>query len=149
MRQEFSEIQIEAQPDPLVKPKYKPVFSYQIEVDVSDQTGEMQTGTTNVSVGCHALNIDIDVPAIIEKNDLGKYTVSASNLSGEAQPAEVSVDVWKLVPNDRILRKRIWQTPDQFYLTEVDHKRMFRNEPFKNEGDYQTWKRIKVCTTEW
>lgn len=135
------QIDFEAQPDPLVKEKYKPVFSYQIEVDVTDQSGEMQTGATNVSVGYHALNIGIDVPAIIEKSDLGRYTVSATNLSGEAQPAEVSVDVWKLVPNERVLRDRLWQAPDQFFLSEADHKRMFRNEPYKNEGDYQTWEK--------
>ncbi len=135
------QIEFQAQPDPLIKATYKPVFNYQIEVDVTDQSGEMQTGNTSVSVGYHALNINIDVPSIIEKKELGKYTVSATNLSGEAQPAEVSVDVWKLIPNDRILRKRMWQTPDQFYLSEADHKRMFRNEPYKNEGDYQTWER--------
>ena len=137
------QIEFEAQPDPLVKPKYKPVFSYQIEVDVTDQSGEMQTGNTSVSVGYHALNIDIDVPSIIEKKELGKYTVSATNLSGEKQSAEVSVDVWKLIPNERILRNRLWQTPDQFYLSETDHKRMFRNEPYKNEGDHQTWAKDK------
>lgn len=137
------QIEFEAQPDPLIKSKYKPVFSYQIEVDVTDQSGEMQTGTTNVSIGYHALNVDIDIPAIIEKKELGKYTVSATNLSGEKQPAEVSVDVWKLVPNERILRNRLWQTPDQFYLSEADHKRMFRNEPYKNEGDHQTWEKDK------
>ncbi|MBI1288987.1 MAG: hypothetical protein GC178_15575 [Flavobacteriales bacterium] len=135
--------EFEAQPDPLIKATYKPVFNYQIEVDVTDQSGEMQTGNTSVSVGYHALNIDIDVPAIIEKKELGKYTVSATNLSGEKQPAEVSVDVWKLIPNERILRKRLWQTPDQFYLSESEFKRMFRNEPYKNEGDHQTWEKDK------
>ena len=137
------QIEFEAQPDPLIKATYKPVFSYQIEVDVTDQSGEMQTGSTSVSVGYHALNIDIDIPAIIEKKELGKYTVSATNLSGEKQPAEISVDVWKLIPNERILRNRMWQTPDQFYLTEVEHKQMFRNEPYKNEGDHQTWEKDK------
>jgi len=136
-------IEFEAQPDPLIKATYKPVFNYQIEVDVTDQSGEMQTGTTSVSVGYHALNIDIDIPAIIERYDLARYNVSATNLSGEPQAAEVSVDVWKLKPNDRILRKRMWQTPDQFYLSEADHKRMFHNEPYKNKGDHQTWEKDK------
>lgn len=135
------QIGFEAQPDPLIKATYKPVFNYQIQVDVTDQSGEMQTGNTSVSVGYHALNIDIDIPAIIERYDLARYNVSATNLSGEPQAAEVSVDVWKLKPNDRILRKRMWQTPDQFFLTEAEHKRMFRNEPYKNEGDFQTWER--------
>jgi uncharacterized protein YfaS (alpha-2-macroglobulin family) len=135
------QMEFEAQPDPLIKATYKPVFNYQIEVDVTDQSGEIQTGNTSVSVGYHALNIDIDIPSVIERYDLARYNVSATNLSGEPQAAEVSVDVWKLKPNNRILRKRMWQTPDQFYLSEGDHKRMFRNEPYQNEGDYQTWER--------
>lgn len=137
------QIEFEAQPDPLVRSKYKPVFSYQIEADVTDQSGEMQTGNTSVSVGYHALNIDIDIPAIIEKNELGTYTVSSTNLSGEKQPAEVSVDVWKLKQNDRILRKRLWQTPDKFYLSEAEYKKLFLNDPYNKEGDHQTWAKDK------
>jgi len=133
------QIQFIAQPDPLIKADYVPVFSYHIEVDITDQSGEMQTGSSNVSVGFHSLNIDIDLPAIIERYDLARYNVSATNLSGEAQAADVSVDVWKLKPNDRILRNRMWQTPNQFYLTEAEHKQLFRNEPYKTEDDFHTW----------
>lgn len=136
-------VQFTAQPDPLIKSEYGPVFSYQIEADVTDQSGEMQTGSTSVSVGYHSLNIDIDIPAIIERYELGRYKVSATNLSGEPQAADVSVDVWMLKPNDRILRNRMWQTPDQFYLTEIDHKRLFRNEPYADEKDFHTWERHK------
>lgn len=137
------QIQFIAQPDPLIKAEYGPVFSYQIEADVTDQSGEMQTGTTSVSVGYHSLNIDIDLPAVIERYELGRYKVSATNLSGEPQAADVSVDVWKLKPNERILRDRMWQTPDQFYLSEAEHKQLFRNEPYKNEDDFHTWEKDK------
>ena len=137
------QIQFIAQPDPLIKADYGPVFSYQIEADVTDQSGEMQTGSTSVSVGYHSLDINIDLPAVIERYDLARYNVSATNLSGEPQAAEVSVDVWKLKPNDRILRNRMWQTPDQFYLTEIDYKRLFRNEPYADEDDFRTWERDK------
>jgi uncharacterized protein YfaS (alpha-2-macroglobulin family) len=136
-------IQFIAQPDPIIRVENGPVFSYQIEADVTDQSGEMQTGNTSVSVGYHSLNIDIELPAIIERYDLGRYKVSTTNLSGEPQAAEVSVDVWMLKPNDRILRNRMWQTPDQFYLSEIDHKRMFRNEPYKDEDDFRSWARNK------
>ncbi|MBP9151624.1 MAG: hypothetical protein KBF73_05015 [Flavobacteriales bacterium] len=136
-------IEFIAQPDPLIKANYKPVFSYQIEVDVTDQSGEMQTGSATISVGYHSLNIDIELPEIIERYDLARYNVSATNLSGEAQAADVSVDVWKLKPNDRILRNRMWQKPDQFYLSETDHKRMFRNETYKDEDDFRTWEKEK------
>ena len=135
------DVTFQAQPDPLVKAAYKPVFNYQVETDVTDQSGEMQTGTSSVSIGYHSLDINIDVPSTIEKSELNKYTVSATNLSGEKQNSEVSVDVWKLIQNERILRNRKWQSPDQFYLSEIDHNRMFRNEPYKDEDDYQTWEK--------
>jgi uncharacterized protein YfaS (alpha-2-macroglobulin family) len=132
-------VEFQAHPDPLVQSKYKPVFQYKVEVDVTDQSGEMQAGSGNISVGYHALNLDISIPSIIERNRLGTYTVSATNISGQKQSAKVSIDVWKLTPNERILRERTWENPDQFYLSETDHIRMFRNEPYKQEGDYRTW----------
>lgn len=136
-------VTFQAQPDPLVNAKYRPVFSYQIEADVSDQSGEMQTGVSSVSVGYHSLDINMDIPATIEKSELGNYTVSATNLSGEKQDAEVSVDVWKLVPNKRILRKRSWQKPDQFYLLKEEYENQFPNDTYSNEDDFHTWEKEK------
>lgn len=134
-------IDFEAQADPLVQSKYRPVFSYNIEVDVTDRSGEMQTGNASVSVGYHALNLSIDLPAIIDRDDLKEYTVSATNLSGEKQEAKVTVKVWMLKQNDRILRKRLWQQPDQFLLSKNDFKRKFHNDSYKNEGDFRTWEK--------
>ena len=135
------QMQFIAQPDPLIKSRYRPVFSYQIEADVTDRSGEMQTGNTSVSVGYHSLNIDIELPVVIEKKELGSYTVSATNLSGEKQAAEVSVDVWKLIPNERILRKRLWQKPDEFYLGKEEFVQRFPNDVYKNENDFRTWEK--------
>ena len=136
-------VTFQAQPDPSVKAVYKPVFNYQIETDVTDQSGEMQTGTANVSIGYHSLDVNMDIPSTIEKNELDEYTVSATNLSGESQNAEVTVDVWKLIPNERILRKRKWQSPDQFYLKQAEYEQQFPNDAYTDEGDFQTWKKEK------
>ncbi|MFT4544007.1 MAG: hypothetical protein ACI9EQ_000460 [Bacteroidia bacterium] len=133
----------QAQPDPLVQSKYKPVFRYKLEVDVTDQSGEMQTGSGTIAVGYHSLNLDISVPSIIEKSELGSYTVLANNLSGEKQNAKVAVDVWELKPNERILRNRMWSNPDQFYLSEIEHKRLLTNEPYAQENDFKTWEKSK------
>lgn len=134
-------VTFQAQADPSIGSKYKPVFQYNIEVDVTDQSGEMQTGKTTVSVGYHALDLSIDLPEIIEKGDLGNYSVSATNLSGEKQPANVTVKVWTLKQNKRILRNRVWPMPDQFMLTEAEFIKKFHNEPYQDEHDYQTWEK--------
>ncbi|MDP6908178.1 MAG: MG2 domain-containing protein, partial [Flavobacteriales bacterium] len=134
-------IDFQAQPDPLVQPKYRPVFSYNVEVDVADKSGEMQTGNTSVSVGYHALNLSIELPSVIDRDDLKDYDVSATNLSGEKQDAKVTVKVWTLKQNNRILRRRVWQQPDQFLLSESEYKRKFHNDPYKDEGNFQTWEK--------
>jgi len=134
-------IEFPAQPDPLVQSKYRPVFSYNLEVDVTDASGEMQTGNTTVSVGYHALNLGIELPPIIEQKELSEYTVSATNLSGQKQQVDVNVKVWSLHQNKHILRKRVWQKPDQFLLTEKEFRAKFPNDPYGDEGDFSTWKK--------
>ncbi len=134
-------VRFEAQPDPLVRPSRYPVFTYTIEADITDRSGEMQTGSSAVSVGYHALDVNVSVPSFIEKNELKSYPVRATNLSGQEQDAEVKVTVWPLRPNDRILRRRQWQKPDQQHLSENEYRAMFPNEPFADELDPQTWEK--------
>ncbi|MCF8257153.1 MAG: hypothetical protein K9J06_06350 [Flavobacteriales bacterium] len=134
-------VRFEAQPDPLVRPSRYPVFTYTIEADITDRSGEMQTGSSAVSVGYHALDVNVSVPSFIEKSELKSYPVRATNLSGQEQDAEVKVTVWQLGPNDRILRRRQWQKPDQQHLSEKEYRAMFPNEPFADEHDPQTWEK--------
>ena len=66
-------VRFEAQPDPLVRPSRYPVFTYTIEADITDRSGEMQTGSSAVSVGYHALDVNVSVPSFIEKSELKSY----------------------------------------------------------------------------
>lgn len=134
-------VTFEAQPDPLVGAKFFPVFSYTIEADVTDNSGEMQTGSSSVSVGYHALDLSITLPEMIEREDLKSYPVAATNLSGKPQTADVAVKVWRLKPNERILRNRLWEQPDTVVLSESEHWKLFPNDAYRNEKDPNTWEK--------
>lgn len=134
-------VQFPAQPDPLMRSRWFPVFSYSIEADVTDRSGEMQTGSSSVSVGYHALDLGIAVPDVLEKGALKSYPVSATNLMGESQDVAVKVTVWQLKPNDRILRKRPWAKADQHFLSEKEYRERFPNDPFGDEHDPNTWQK--------
>jgi uncharacterized protein YfaS (alpha-2-macroglobulin family) len=141
-------VQFPAQPDPLMRSRWFPVFSYSIEADVTDRSGEMQSGSSSVSVGYHALDLGIAVPDVLEKGALKSYPVTATNLMGEAQDVAVKVTVWELRPNDRILRKRPWAKTDQHLLTEAEYRKLFPNDSFGDENDPNTWeKAVKTFET--
>ncbi len=134
-------VTFEAQPDPLVGAKFFPVFSFTIEADVTDNSGEMQTGSSSVSVGYHALDLSITLPEMIEREDLKSYPIAATNLSGKPQTADVAVKVWRLKPNERILRNRLWEQPDTVVLSESEHWKLFPNDAYRNEKDPNTWEK--------
>ena len=134
-------VTFEAQPDPLVGAKFFPVFSYTIEADVTDNSGEMQTGSSSVSVGYHALDLSITLPEMIEREDLKSYPIAATNLSGKPQTADVAVKVWRLKPNERILRNRLWEQPDTVVLSESEHWKLFPKDAYRNEKDPNTWEK--------
>jgi hypothetical protein len=134
-------VQFPAQPDPLMRSRWFPVFSYSIEADVTDRSGEMQSGSSSVSVGYHALDLGIAVPDVLEKGALKSYPVTATNLMGEAQDVAVKVTVWQLRPIDRILRVRPWTKADQYLLTEAEYRKLFPNDPFGDENDPNTWQK--------
>jgi hypothetical protein len=134
-------VRFEAQPDPLLRATYFPVFSYAIEADVTDLSGEMQTGSSTVSIGFHALDLNIGLPEIMEKEDVKSVPISSTNLSGEKQATDVSVTVWRLKANERILRNRPWEKPDTTLLTEAEHWKLFPNDLYRNESDPATWQK--------
>jgi uncharacterized protein YfaS (alpha-2-macroglobulin family) len=134
-------VRFEAQPDPLLRPTYFPVFSYAIEADVTDLSGEMQTGSSSVSIGFHALDLNIGLPEIMDKEEVKSAIISSTNLSGEKQATDVSVTVWRLKANERILRNRPWEKPDTMLLTEAEHWKLFPNDPYRNESDPATWQK--------
>ncbi|MFT5918874.1 MAG: hypothetical protein ACI9FU_000676, partial [Granulosicoccus sp.] len=134
-------IDFEAQPDNAVNRWYKPVFSYNIEVDVVDISGEVQSTTSSVAVGYHALNLSFDLPETIERKDLGQYAVTATNLSGKEQAVNVTIKVWTVKHPDRQFRQRKWGEPDQFLLTKKEHQGRFFYDPYKAEHDFRNWKK--------
>lgn len=136
-------IDFEASPDNSVNPKYKPVFSYSIEVDVTDVSGEVQSTTSSVSVGYHALNLSMELPDEVERKSLDKYQVSAKNLSGVDQSTKVTVLVWTLKQPNRPYRKRKWSEPDQHLVPKARHIGRFFYDPFADEWDPRTWEKDK------
>ncbi|HVO75605.1 MAG TPA: MG2 domain-containing protein, partial [Ignavibacteriaceae bacterium] len=130
-------------PDLSIPKETKPVFHYTIYADVVDITGETHSAQAYVNAGYVALLSNINLPEILDKDSLGKYYISTTNLNGEFEPAEVSITVQKLKSPDRIFRNRIWEKPDKFIYTKEEFYKFFDHDVYKDENEFYNWEKAE------
>jgi len=132
-------IEFEALPDKLLSPEDKPVFTYNISVDVTDLTGETRSASTSLRVGYIALELGADVPSPIYTKEIPKMSLYTLNLSGQFAPAKGTYTFTHLVPPANTLRKRQWSEVDAQIQPKTAYKNVFPHDVYANENQYQSW----------
>lgn len=126
-------------PDKKIDRKLEPVFDYKIYVDVTDQAGETRSAQNLVSAGYKSLLIKVQLPERIAADSLKNISVRTENMNGEYQPSTVTVAFFSLLPEQRLVRNRYWEQPDQHIMTKEEFISFFPNDEYKNESDFKTW----------
>ncbi|HMG67083.1 MAG TPA: alpha-2-macroglobulin family protein, partial [Chitinophagaceae bacterium] len=137
------EIDFMALPDLSIDKKFDPVFDYRIYSDVTDINGETRSGETAISVSYQSLMLNVSVPEKLPLDSLKNIFISTTNIAGEFEPAKVSVQVYKLKAEDRLIRNRYWQRPDQFVMTKEEYIKWFPNDEYNFESDYKNREKEK------
>ena len=134
-------IEFEAIPDLSIDKKTDPVFDYEVEADVTDINGETRSTSSTVPVGYKALDLQITLPQTdaINVDSLKRIFVSTKNLSGEFEPTNVDVKIYKLQTPQRLIRTRYWQQPDQFIMSKEEFLKYFPNDEYIDESKKETW----------
>jgi hypothetical protein len=130
-----------ALPDRSVDPDRLPVFEYEVGADVTDIGGETRSATTTVRLGYHSIQLSLLVPeAETHPNDRDMAVdVGAANLSGGPRPTATTLTLRPLQGPRRFLRERYWPMTDTTVLPEADYIRDFPNDPYRDEGNRETW----------
>jgi len=123
-------------PDLSIPQETKPVFTYTVYADVVDVTGETHSAQTSVQAGYVALVANVNLPEIINNSVDAKYTISTSNLNGQFEKANVSIEIHKLENPNRIFRNRLWGKPDKFLLTKEDYYDNFQHDIYDDENEF-------------
>ena len=123
-------------------------YHFIIYADVTDITGEVQSGSSYVTVGSQALILNIEGPDVIQSETTKGLTVTAKNLSGAAVEANVQLKVFHLSPPDRLLNKRYWPQPDINLLSAEEFKNDFPHAVFGDENDKNKWAREEVFSQQ-
>jgi len=133
-------ITFKAIPDESVSKDNLPVFNYEVTADVTDINGETRSTSTIVTVGYHAMTLNIVAPQKIDKETKEiELTLTSQNLNGEFVPAKGELKIYKLNAPDRVLRTRPWQAPDYQTLSKGEFIKLFPHEPYDNEGQLTNW----------
>ncbi|MBS1761124.1 MAG: alpha-2-macroglobulin [Bacteroidetes bacterium] len=132
-------IEFTAIPDSKIDPKLEPVFDYEITADVTDINGETRSGETTVSVSYKALMLSANVPHALPYDSVKKLSIKTENMNGEFIPAQLKVTISKLKAEDRLIRSRYWERPDQFVMSKSDYIKYFPNDEYDNETDNKSW----------
>jgi uncharacterized protein YfaS (alpha-2-macroglobulin family) len=130
-----------ALPDRSAARESKPTFSYTVYIDVTDQSGETQSTTTNVQVGFVALTVTATVDEMVSQSDTLKIPVAVTNLMGTPESASVNMTIHKLEAPDRILRDPLWSKCDKKLYTEEEWRELFPEDPYGDEHLNQNWKK--------
>ncbi len=131
-----------AVPDLSVDEKWKPVFHYTVEADVTDRNGETRSATGMVSLSNISTLININETGgnSFDADSTRNLQLTAVNVQGEKVAADINVKVFKLIEPAFLLRKRFWEVPDTSVMSYAEFKRYFPNDPYQNEDEISSWK---------
>jgi uncharacterized protein YfaS (alpha-2-macroglobulin family) len=138
-------IRFQAIPDLKLDKKWDPVFDYEVHADVTDINGETRSGETTVRAGYKSLVLKVQLPERMLKDSLKAISIVTQNMNGVFQPSAVTVTFTKLIPENRLIRKRYWQQPDQFVLSKEAFIAAFPHDEYRNESDPKTWAKGEVA----
>ncbi len=119
----------------------KPVYTYRIESTVTDAGGESRTATTTVAASYQSFEIVTKLPerSGILRDSLKMIPVTTQNVSGSFIKERLTFSVYALKSPSRMIRKRYWDQPDQFIMTEQEFIQAFPHDEYQDESDVKSW----------
>jgi hypothetical protein len=126
-------------PDLTISRKTEPVFDYLVYADVTDLNGETRSGEKSISAGYNSILLKLDLPETLSADSLKNLSILTENINGTFEPSHVQVKISKLKAEQRLIRNRLWERPDQFVLNKTEYVSLFPHDEYDNETDPETW----------
>ena len=136
------EIKFTAIPDLKIPKKDQPVFDYTVSVDVTDINGETRSAEQSVSAGYSAMEVDLGLVSDADLDSLTHISLKTTNRSGQPQPASGQITLQRLLEPKQFFKKRYWNKPDQWVISETEFKSDFPDYAWKDEDDPSKWGRM-------
>ncbi|UII22274.1 MG2 domain-containing protein [Fulvivirga ligni] len=126
-------IDFKAIPDESTDKGNLPIFTYEVNAEVTDLNGETRTATTTVKVGYHTMVATMEVPGQLNRNDIPKeFNIFTKNLNDQFTPAKGEIKIYRLIENTRITRLRPWSAPDHQRFSEEEFHKLFPHDEYSD-----------------
>jgi uncharacterized protein YfaS (alpha-2-macroglobulin family) len=128
-------VSFKAHPDPEIDKDLDPLFEYVVYADITDINGETRSAEKKINAGYTALRIMHALESSIAIKKMNELPVSTENMNGEFVPALMTVKIYRLRDEKRLIRERLWQRPDQFVMNKAAYTSYFPQDEYDNESD--------------
>ena len=138
-------VNFKAIPDLSIPKTYEPTYSYTIYADVTDINGETHSSQTYVSAAYTALNLSVNIPSLLEKEnkEAEAFVISTTNMSGQFEAAQGKIEIYKVKEPEKTYRTRAWSQPDRFLMSKEEFEKMFPKDEYKDENNMYKWGRAE------
>lgn len=125
-----------------------PNYHYTVAATSTDQNGETREARTLIVVGSQPFNLSVGIPEDTPGDLLDTLNLVTTTAGGQFIPQQVSLRITKLQAPQRLLRARLWQTPDLTVIDSASFVQDFPNDPYMDETNKDFWKRGAVVYNE-
>ncbi|MDN5204129.1 alpha-2-macroglobulin family protein [Fulvivirgaceae bacterium BMA10] len=142
------ELDFPALPDLTANRQDKPVFTFTIYVDVTDLNGETRSNTMNVNLSYETFKITATIAENVPKEGTNKFELHSANIQDVFIPLSGEIVVYQLKQPNRIFRKRLWERPDRFTMTEGTYYKEFPYDVYDDEDQPSSWEKGAIVFRE-
>ena len=120
---------------------------YNIQAEATNTSGETHVNSVSVNVATNPLKINAELPQKLLATDSLKFLAALFNLNNQAQNGNLKITVFSLKkPDGQIVKKRLWEKPDQYLWMRAEFKKLFPTYAWKNEDEPRTWEKDKLVS---
>ncbi|TAD92705.1 MAG: alpha-2-macroglobulin, partial [Bacteroidetes bacterium] len=138
-----------AVPDLSVDSRLEPTFDYVVTTDITDANGETRSSETIVSIGYKSLIMNLKLPGGLwqDADALPALNVAINNLAAVPQAAAATINIYPLKAPNRLIKPRYWAAPDTAVMDYAAFVKLFPNDAYANDDQYQSWEKAPLLTT--
>ncbi|WP_291086293.1 MG2 domain-containing protein [Flavobacterium sp. BFFFF1] len=107
-------------------------LTYEIKADITDLNGETHTAETIIRAAKKTLRIQTQIPGVVMTEDKNFVTIRTNSLNGQFIPADGTLEVFFLKPDNQKFKKRTFPMPDLPGFTSDEFEKIF---PYEDNSD--------------
>lgn len=110
-----------------------PVYTYTINAEITDITGETHEKQIVINAAQADLIINAEIPSEVNLQDLKKVKIITTNVNEIQKQTNVAIKVYKLIASKELLAERRWEAPNAPLYDAAEFKTLFPNDAYGSE----------------